>query len=290
MIVYIKKIVKLVMAKQGFFPFLFAYVGLLFAGGGTFLTWVWVTLALVAGRAAGMSLTRAVGTELDARYPGAKERALPEGGLSSKEVWFFSGIACVLLALSSYMLNRLCFQLSLLVIVLLFAYSFFKRFTTASHFYLGVLEAFAPIGGYIAVTGVLFASSRVDYVPFILGAAAMLWIAGLDIIRSLLEIKFEEREGFRSIPAKYGRDKAALISLLLYVGAVAALVWAGIIAKRQQAYWIALAAVAVIFMYQQHLARRDEQEAAAKELYQLNAFVSPVLFVGTFIDVFVKYQ
>ena len=117
----------------------------------------------------------------------------------------------------------------------------------------------------------------------------MFWIAGLDIVYSLLDIDFDRREGLQSIPARYGREKALLLSLLLYVLAAASLVAAGVIAKRQQAFWVALACVVVIFLYQQRLARREDQDAAVKELFQINAFVSPVLFVGTFIDVFISY-
>jgi 4-hydroxybenzoate polyprenyltransferase len=277
------------MIEQTLFALPFAWLGVLFAGGGNLMVWIWSTLALAAGRTAGMSFNRLIDAEIDARNPRTKDRALPAGDLARRDVWILAGISCVVLMFSSYMLNRLCFQLSLLVIALLFTYSYFKRFTVASHFYLGFIEAAAPIGGYIAVTGVLYTSSRLDLIPFILGAAIMFWIAGLDIVYSLLDIEFDRREGLQSIPARYGRNKALLLSLLLYLLAAASMVAAGVIAKRQQAYWVALACVAVIFLYQQRLARREDQEAAVKELFQINAFVSPVLFVGTFIDVFVSY-
>lgn len=278
------------MIEQTLFALPFAYLGVLFAGGGDFMIWVWVSLALAAGRTAGMSFNRLIDAEIDARNPRTMGRALPAGELSRRDVWILAGASCFLLVFASYMLNSLCFQLSFAVIGLLFTYSYFKRFTAASHFYLGFIEAAAPVGGYIAVTGVLYTSSRGDLVPFLLGAAIMFWIAGLDIVYSILDIDFDRREGLQSIPAKYGRDRALLLSLLLYVLAAASLVAAGVIAKRQQAYWVALACVAVIFFYQQRLARRDDQEASVKELFQINAFISPALFVGTFIDVFIRYQ
>ena len=277
------------MVEQTLFALPFAWLGVLFAGGRDPMVWIWTTLALAAGRTAGMSFNRVIDAEIDARNPRTKDRALPAGELTRRDVWILAGVSCALLVFASYMLNSLCFQLSFAVIALLFTYSYFKRFTAASHFYLGFIEAAAPVGGYIAVTGVLYTSSRLDLIPFILGASIMFWIAGLDIVYSLLDIDFDRREGLQSIPARYGREKALLLSLLLYVLAAASLVAAGVIAKRQQAYWVALACVAVIFLYQQRLARREDQDAAVKELFQLNAFVSPVLFVGTFIDVFISY-
>ncbi|MBP7584440.1 MAG: putative 4-hydroxybenzoate polyprenyltransferase [Spirochaetes bacterium] len=281
---------KRIMIVETLFALPFAWLGVLFAGGGEFMTWVWVSLALAAGRTAGMSFNRLIDEEIDGRNPRTAGRALPAGQLSRRDVWILAGVSCALLVFASYMLNTLCFQLSFAVIALLFTYSYFKRFTTASHFYLGFIEAAAPVGGYIAVTGMLYTASRVDLIPFILGAAIMFWIAGLDIVYALLDIHFDRRAGLLSIPVKYGREKALILSHLLYVLSAAAMVAAGVLARRQQAYWMALACVAVIFVYQQRLARKDDQEAAVKELFQINAFISPVLFVGTFIDVFVRYQ
>ncbi len=286
----IKKYYRLLMFEQTLFALPFAYLGVLFAGGGTIEIWIWVTIALVFARTAGMSFNRIIDADIDALNPRTKDRAIPSGQLTIQQVWILAAVSCVIFVLSAYMLNRLCFQLSFVAIALMFFYSYFKRFTAASHLYLGFIEAAAPIGGYVAVTGIFYTPSHFDVIPFILGGAIMCWIAGLDVVYAILDIDFDRKEGLKSIPAKYGKERAMTISLTLYVCAVACLIGAGVLARRKEAYWVALACAAVIFFYQQKLARRPDQAAAIKELFQINAFISPVLFVGTFIDVVVKYS
>lgn len=290
MVSMIKRYYRLLMFEQTLFALPFAYLGVLFAGGGTWETWIWVTLALITARTAGMSFNRVIDADIDAQNPRTRDRAIPSGELTPRQVWILAIVSCAVFVFSSNMLNRLCFQLSFVAIALMFSYSYFKRFSAASHLYLGVIEAAAPVGGYLAVTGIFYTPSHFDFIPFVLGGAIMCWIAGLDVVYAVLDIDFDRRAGLKSIPAKYGREKAMVISLSLYVLAVVCLIAVGILARRKEAYWIALSCAAVIFFYQQRLARRSDTAAAIKELFQINAFISPVLFVGTLIDVLVKYS
>ncbi|HPB81168.1 MAG TPA: UbiA-like polyprenyltransferase [Spirochaetota bacterium] len=283
-----KKTATLIMVEQTLFALPFAYLGLLFAGGGTVVQWLWVTVALVAGRTAGMSFNRVIDAAIDAKNPRTRDRAVPAGEVSRRDVWILAVVSCCIMMGASYMLNELCFYFSFIAVLLLFTYSYFKRFTAASHLYLGVVEAAAPVGGYIAVTGSFSSLGGIDVLPFLLGIAIMCWIGGLDIIYSFLDEEFDSREGLFSIPSKYGREKARIISSALYVAAFAALVLAGIMTRRGIAYWVSLMCVGLIFFQQQRLGRREDIEAAVRELFQMNAFVSPVLFAGMFIDVFFR--
>jgi len=283
-----KKFSKLILIEQTRFALPFASLGLLFAGGGTVLTWIWVTLALAAARTAGMSFNRIIDAEIDAKNPRTKDRSIPAGELTRRQVWIVAGASSFLLVLASYMLNDLCFYLSFVAVGLLFTYSYFKRFTAASHLYLGFVEAAAPIGGYLAVTGSFTTAAGLDYLPFILGIAILAWIAGLDIVYALLDLEFDKKEGLLSIPVRYGRARALLFSVLLYIASVACLSLAGVVTRRGLAFWVSLICVAVIFAYQQKLARRDDIEVSVKEFFQINAFVSPVLFAGMFMDVFMR--
>lgn len=289
MVSKIKKFFALVMFEQTLFALPFAYLGILFAQGGDLATWFWVTLALVGARTAGMSFNRIIDASIDLRNPRTKNRAIPSGELTVAQVMFVAIISCVLFVFSAYMLNRLCFHLSFVGIVLLFSYSYFKRFTAASHLFLGFVEAAAPIGGYLAVTGVFYTPGKFDIVPFLLGGAIMCWIAGLDVMYAILDIDFDRKEGLKSIPAKYGKQKAIVISRILYLLAVGCLIAVGILAKRKDAYWVSLACAAVVLFYQQKIVQRADQAAAIKEIFQINAFISPLLFIGTFIDVVIKY-
>ncbi len=275
-----KKLSQLIMIEQTVFALPFAYLGILFAGGGKLSTWIFASVALVAARTVGMCFNRLIDAEIDAKNPRTKDRLLPKGEVTRQEVLRAAVISYVVFVVASYMLNMLCFYLSFVAIALLISYSYFKRFSSASHLYLGFVEAAAPIGGYLAVTG------EFALIPFILGFAIMMWIAGLDVVYALLDIDFDRKEGLHSIPAQYGHDKALIISALLYVLSFASLIAAGVMTTRKEAYWIGVLCVGIIFIYQQKLARSKDLEHAIKEFFKVNSFISPVLFFATFIDVF----
>src|SRR6267154_330236 len=91
--------------------------------------------------------------------------------------------AIVLLAISSggflltaAAINRLTLILAPVALALIFFYSLTKRFTSATHFFLGLALGIAPVGAWIAQTG------RVDFAPIVLAAGVIGWVAGFDLI------------------------------------------------------------------------------------------------------------
>jgi 4-hydroxybenzoate polyprenyltransferase len=275
-----KKLSQLILIEQTVFALPFAYLGILFAGGGRLSTWIFASIALISARTAGMCFNRLIDADIDAKNPRTKDRALPKGEVTRQEVLRVALVSCVVFVVSSYMLNMLCFYLSFVAIVLLISYSYFKRFSSASHLYLGFVEAAAPIGGYLAVTG------EFALIPFILGFAIMTWIAGLDVVYALIDIDFDRQEGLYSIPSRYGVDKSLVISAILYVLSFSSLIALGVMTNRREAYWIGVLCVGIIFMYQQKLARSSDVQHAIKEFFKVNSFISPVLFLATLVDVF----
>lgn len=275
-----KKFRELILIEQTLFALPFAYLGILFAGKASVLTWIWVTIALAAARTAGMSYNRVIDAEIDAKNPRTRSRLVPQGKVSKKTVWLLAVVASLILIGSSFMLNQLCFYLSFPAVALLFTYSYFKRFSSSSHLYLGFVEAAAPIGGYLAVTGAF------DVLPFLLGIAIMTWIAGLDIFYAIQDMEFDKSEDLHSLPVFVGKDKALLLSAGFYMISIVCLAAAGYLTSRSIPFWIALMCMAVIFIYQQVLARGMNVEGNIKKFFKANMFISPILFLGTFIDVY----
>jgi len=232
-----KKFSQLVMIEQTLFSLPFAYLGVLFAGGASVTIWVWVTVALVAARTAGMAFNRAIDAEIDAKNPRTAGRLVPRGEIRKLNVWLVGVVASLVLIVAAYMLNPLCFGLSFLAVGMLVTYSYLKRFSASSHFYLGMVEAAAPIGGYLAVTGEL------TWVPFVLGFVIMMWIAGLDIVYALQDEEFDSRENLHSIPVRLGRTRALTLSAICYALALGALVLVGVHVDMAVPYWIGVALV-----------------------------------------------
>ena len=276
------KFSRLIMIEQTLFALPFALIGVLFAGGGTLKIWLWVITALAAARTAGMSFNRAIDAKIDARNPRTKDRLIPKGELRPVEAWITAIVASLVLIGASFMLNRLCFYLSFPAVFMLFTYSYFKRFSSSSHFYLGLVEAAAPIGGDIAVTG------KFTIVPFVLGLIIMTWIAGLDIVYALADMDFDKKENLHSIPARLGKKKALLLSAICYMFSLSAMICAGVLAHMKLPYWIAICFIGIIFFYQQKLARKENVALAIKNFFKVNMVISPALFLGTFINVLVR--
>ena len=276
------KLSRLIMIEQTLFALPFALIGVLFAGGGTLKIWLWVITALAAARTAGMSFNRAIDAKIDARNPRTKDRLIPKGELRPVEAWTTAIVASIVLIEASFMLNRLCFYLSFPAVFMLFTYSYFKRFSSSSHFYLGLVEAAAPMGGYIAVTG------KFTLVPFVLGLIIMTWIAGLDIVYALVDLDFDRKESLHSIPARLGRKKALVLSAICYMFSISAMICAGVLTHMKLPYWIAICFIGIIFFYQQKLARKENIALAIKDFFKINMYISPALFFGTLTNVLVK--
>jgi len=276
------KFSRLIMIEQTLFALPFVLIGVLFAGEGTLKIWFWVITALAAARTAGMSFNRAIDAEIDSRNPRTKDRPIPKGELRPAVVWTTAIVASVVLIGASFMLNRLCFYLSFPAVFMLFTYSYFKRFSSSSHFYLGFVEAAAPMGGYIAVTG------KFTIIPFVLGLIIMAWIAGLDIVYALGDLDFDKKESLHSIPVRMGRKKALAISGICYMFSISAMICAGILTHMELPYCITICFIGIIFFYQQKLARKKNIDLAIKDFFKINMYISPALFFGTLINVLVR--
>ncbi|OIO00764.1 MAG: 4-hydroxybenzoate octaprenyltransferase [Elusimicrobia bacterium CG_4_10_14_0_2_um_filter_56_8] len=273
-----KKLSRLLMPEQTLFALPFAYLGVIFARGQGLRTWLLVTTALAAARTAGMAFNRAIDARIDAANPRTKDRAIPKGEIKVPQAVALGVLSCMILVASSFLLNTLCFYLSFVAVLLLTVYSYFKRFSAASHFCLGLTEAAAPIGGYLAVTG------RLDALALTLGGAILLWIAGLDIIYALQDKDFDRAEGLHSIPAAYGKKKALAVSGLCYAMSLCAMAAAGLKTNMTMPYWAALVCAALFFGYQQKTAREADIGKATLKIFKVNMYVSPALLAGALAD------
>ena len=158
----------------------------------------WILVAMVGARSAAMGFNRLADAPWDAVNPRTSGREIPAGKLSvvlaERFVIFFSGV----FLLAAAMLGRLCFYLSLPVLLVLFAYSYTKRFTWLSHLVLGFAISLAPVGAWIAV------AKGFSWPILLLSAALMAWMAGFDILYACQDAVFDKNHGLFSIPVRFG--------------------------------------------------------------------------------------
>src|SRR5689334_8247526 len=119
-------------------------------GWGTFGL---ILLGMVCARTCAMAFNRIVDRKFDALNPRTRGRHLPQGKVSLVGAWILCLLSAGGLVAASYFLNRLCFYLSPLALLVICFYSLTKRFTNYTHVFLGLSLALAPIGSWLAVAG-----------------------------------------------------------------------------------------------------------------------------------------
>ena len=253
----------------------FAYAGALLAARGlpSWHALLWITIAVLGARTAAMSANRLLDVEIDRRNPRTAGRAVASGTLprSAMLAAIVAGVA--VLCLAAYELNPLCLALLPIGVAGALLYPLVKRWTWAVHFVLGAVDALAPLGAWIAVTG------RFEPGAWLLFAAVTVWVAGFDILYALMDHDFDLAEGVHSIPARFGGSAARIVPQLLHGALVLALAWLGILAGVRPAYWIGVAAAVTLFTYEAFLIRRQ------RDVFALNAavFNANMLFSVVFL-------
>ncbi len=175
----------------------------------------WIVAALVSARSAAMVMNRIADLKYDAANPRTSVRPMVTGRVTPGMAWSYLVIACGVFVLASGMLSSLCLILSPVALVWVLGYSFTKRFTSLCHLWLGLATALAPMGVWIAVTGVW------DWRAVLLCLAVSLWVAGFDVIYACQDIGFDQSQGLKSIPARLGLKRALWVSRLMHLGSVA---------------------------------------------------------------------
>src|SRR5262249_8174923 len=162
-------------------------------------------------------------------------------------------------------------------LALIFFYSVTKRFTSATHFFLGLALGIAPIGAWIAQTG------TIDLAPVVLVAGGIFWGAGFDLIFSTQGYDFFLRGGVRSLVVKLGIARSLRLAQLLHLLAFVALIAFGFVAKLGALYYWSLPLIAAALVYEHKTEKRD-LTGINRAFFQSNAFVSSVFLIAVCVD------
>ena len=244
----------------------------------------WVLLAMVGARSCAMAFNRLADAKIDGENPRTAMRAIPAGLITTGSVWIFTIVSAALLVFSAYKLNPLAFALSPLALGVTMGYSYTKRFTSLSHFWLGLSLSIAPIGAWIAVKG------RFDWIPMLLGLSVLLWTAGFDIIYACQDFEFDRRTRLHSIPARFGIRWALRLSSALHLITVAILVGLTVLTNLGILYLIGVVIVTFILIYEHAIVRPNDLSRVNLAFFTLNGMVSLVLSVLSVADLLIRSQ
>ena len=193
-----------------------------------------ILAAMVCARTCAMAFNRIVDREFDRVNPRTAQRHLPAGIISLAQAWGLCISSGVGLVVASYFINRPCFYLSPLALLVVCFYSLTKRFTDFTHLYLGVALSLAPLGAWLAVRGTL------GVLPMILALAVVAWLIGFDVIYALQDYDFDQRQGLHSLVVRWGVENALKFAFLSHIAMWTLLGLLGLLSGFRVAYFIGL--------------------------------------------------
>lgn len=278
----------LIKFSHSVFALPFALISVVFAswewtGSETLLSQIlWIVVAMVSARSAAMGFNRLVDAPLDGQNPRTAQRELPAGLISRQAVSVLILISSGIFIVAAWQLNPLCFFLSPVALLIIFMYSFTKRFTWLAHLILGLGIGLAPVGAWLAITG------SFSLVSIVLGLAVMVWIAGFDIIYACQDIHFDRSAGLFSIPARFGPDQALLLAKFLHVMMVLLLLLAGLLSPAGPIYYLGVVTVGVLLIIEHRLVNPGDFSKIHMAFFQINSAIALVLMVFVLVDRFVS--
>jgi 4-hydroxybenzoate polyprenyltransferase len=277
---YPQRFAALVKIEHTVFALPFAYVGAFLAVNGvpSGHDLLWVTVAMVGARSLAMGLNRLIDAGIDARNPRTATRELPAGRLTPWHVVVFCLASLAVFLLAVYQLDPLVRWLWPIPVAGFVVYPYLKRFTWLSHLWLGAVDGLAPVGAWVAITGDL------PLEAWLLGGAVAAWVAGFDHFYALLDVEVDRREGLHSVATRFGQHGAFWGARLLHVLTVALLIAAGLGLDVGVLYWLGVAIVAGLLIYEHSLVRPGDLHRLDTAFFTMNGVISVAFFAFVLAD------
>lgn len=271
---------ELVMFKHSVFSLPFIFIAMLVAAQGWF-GWKLLllgTLAAVTARNFAMGVNRYLDRDIDILNPRTKGRPSVDGRVTNGQMIGFIALNAILFITVAYFINRLAFELSLPILIVLGAYTFFKRFSALAHLILGVSLGLAPIAGVVAV------SAEITLWSVYLAVGVMFWVAGFDLLYSLQDMEFDKANNLHSIPSKLGAKKTMWIARIFHFLAI--IFWALFVLNAQLGLWGQLAVIfsAIMLVYEHYIVNKDFTKID-KAFFTVNGYLGFVFLILIIMEV-----
>jgi 4-hydroxybenzoate polyprenyltransferase len=276
-----RRLASLVRIEHTVFALPFAYAGAFLAVGG-WPGWpdmIWITVAMTGARTLAMALNRLLDAELDARNPRTAGRELPSGTLTRGQVAALSAAALAAFLFAVLQLDPVVRWLWPIPVVMFLAYPYLKRFTWLCHFWLGACLALAPVGAWLAVVG------EAPWEAWALGGAVLLWVAGFDLFYSLYDLDHDRREGLHSWAVRFGERGVFAGARAFHAATVALLALVAWGLGLGAAYWLGVAAVAALLLYEHAIVRPGDLRRLDAAFFTVNGVISIVFCVFVALEV-----
>lgn len=276
-----KKYLSLVTFSHTIFAMPFAFIGFFLAISTTTYHFEWQKLVLmlfcmVFARNSAMAFNRYLDRDIDAKNPRTKVRDIPAGRISPAAALTFTLINCALFITTTWFINRLCFYLSPVALLVVLGYSATKRFTALCHLVLGLGLSLAPIGAYLVVTG------HFAILPLFFSLSVLCWVSGFDIIYALQDEDFDRNENLHSIPAYLGKVNALRLSSFLHVLSATFIIMPAVFTVVGWPYYVGIVFFCSMLIYQHRLVKPNDLTRVNFAFMTTNGIAS-VVFAAFFL-------
>jgi 4-hydroxybenzoate polyprenyltransferase len=282
-----KKYFSLVLFAHSIFALPFALIGFFLGVTTTSNPFHWyllglVLLCMVFARNAAMAFNRYLDRDIDAKNPRTVMRDIPAGKVSANEALIFVIVNCVLFVITTAFINSLCMYLAPVALFVVLFYSYTKRFTALCHLVLGLGLSLAPIGAYIAVTGVF------NLVPVLYSLAVLFWVSGFDIIYALQDEDFDRAENLHSIPSALGIKNALRLSVVLHICSALCVALPIFYVPFSFVYYIGVAFFCSMLIYQHLLVKPTDISKVNRAFATTNGIASVIFALCFLLDALLR--
>lgn len=284
-----KNYLSLIKFSHTIFALPFALIGFFIAvnsldKGVDWFLFLYVILCMVFARSAAMAFNRFIDRKIDKANPRTAEiREIPNGTITPKNALAFVIVNCVLFIATTYFINPLCFYLSPVALFVVLGYSLTKRFTALCHLVLGLGLSLAPIGAYLAVTGVF------DWLPLFFSFAVLFWVSGFDIIYALQDEEFDAEQKLHSIPVLLGKKNALMLSNFLHIVTAGFILFAGYYADLGLFYWVGASLFIALLLYQHLLVKPNDLSKVNLAFFTTNGVASVLFALFVLLDLYITF-
>jgi 4-hydroxybenzoate polyprenyltransferase len=236
---------------------------------------------MVGARSLAMALNRLIDAGIDARNPRTAGRELPRGALRPWHVAGFCLASLAVFLVAVYQLEPIVRWLWPIPVAMFVIYPYLKRATWLSHFWLGAVDGLAPVGAWAAVT------NELPLEAWLLGAAVAVWVAGFDVLYALFDLEHDRAQGLHSVPARFGVPAAFAVARACHAATVLFLALAGVALAAGVLYWLGVAAVAALLLYEHSLVSARDTSRLDLAFFTMNGVISVTFFLFVLADVVV---
>jgi 4-hydroxybenzoate polyprenyltransferase len=286
-VIKIRNYLSLVRFNHTIFAMPFALLGFFIAINteGYHFTWrllILVLLCMVFARNSAMGFNRYADHKFDSLNPRTAGREIPQGIISPRSALAFVIFNSILFIAATGFINKLTMFLSPLALIIILGYSFTKRFTSLSHFILGLALSLAPVGAYISVTG------KFDIIPVLYSLVVLCWVSGFDIIYSLQDSEFDIDNKLLSIPVSLGIKQSLMLSAFLHLLAIILVILSGLLSETGLLYWLGTIIFSLMLIYEHVIVKPGDMASITKAFGTINSYAGVSFCAFAIADLYFK--